>query len=41
MNRIDRIHYEYAKELRISEHRRKALFASLALNVALILVLVF
>lgn len=39
MNHVDRLHWEYGKELRVSEHRRYALLASLALNVILIVLL--
>jgi hypothetical protein len=41
MTKEDRLHWEYGKELRISEHRRIALLVSLALNALLIVALVF
>lgn len=35
----DRLHWEYGKEMRVSEHRRYALFTSLAVNVILVILL--
>lgn len=41
MDKVDRLHWEYGKELRISEWRRRIVLASLALNAVLLTVLLW